>query len=80
MVANPVQSRIVVTDGYASYLRFVHVPEATIKMETVDIFTGKPVTGAVYQITNADGSFTANFETDENGEAITEALDVAPTT
>lgn len=76
VVANPVQSRIVVTDGYASYLRFVHVPEATIKMETVDIFTGKPVTGAVYQITNADGSFTANFETDENGEAITEALDV----
>lgn len=76
VVANPVQSRVVVNSGYASYLRFVHVPEATIKMETVDIFTGKPVTGAVYQITNADGSFTANFETDENGEAITEALDV----
>lgn len=76
VVANPVQSRVVVTSGYASYLRFVHVPEATIKMETVDIFTGKPVTGAVYQITSTDGSFTANFETDENGEAITEPLKV----
>lgn len=76
VVVNPVQSRIIVETGYASYVRFVHVPEATIKMETVDIYTGRPVTGAVYQITNADGSFTANFETDENGEAITEALDL----
>lgn len=76
VIVNPVQSRIVVTAGEASYVRFVHVPEATIKMETVDVFTGVPITGAVYQITNANGSFTANYSTDENGEAITEPLEL----
>jgi len=76
VLVNPTQSRIIVSDGSASYVRFVHVPEATIKMETVDISSGEPVTGAIYQITNADGSFTANFTTDDNGEAITEALEL----
>lgn len=74
VVVNQTQSRIVVTADEASFVRFVHIPEATIKMETVDITTGEAVTGAVYQVTNENGSFTANFTTDENGEAYTETL------
>ena len=78
VVANPVQSRIVVTDGYASYLRFVHVPEATIKMETVDTADGKAIPGAVYQIMNSTGSFVANYTADTNGEA--ESISLEPGT
>lgn len=74
VVTGQTQSRIIVNAGVATYVRFVHIPEATIKMETVDIYTGETITGAEYQITNADGSFTANYSTDENGEAFTEAL------
>ncbi len=76
VVVNPTQSRVIVSDGNASYVRFVHIAEATIKMETVDINSGAPVTGAVYQIVSADGSFEANFTTDANGEAVTGALEM----
>lgn len=74
IVVNPTQAKIVLQAEKPTYVRFVHVPEATISMETVDIKTGEPITGAVYQITNADGSFTSNYETDANGQASTEAL------
>lgn len=74
IVVNPIQSRIVVTAGEAAYARFVHVPEAAIKMETVDIYTGEAVAGAVYQVISEDGSFEANFSTDANGEAVTQSL------
>lgn len=74
IVVNPTQARVILEAGKPSYVRFVHVPEATIKVETVDIETGKAVSGAVYQITNADGSFTANFTTNDNGEAYTDTL------
>lgn len=73
-LVNPTQSHIMLSAGEPTYVRFVHVPKSVIKMETVDVATGKPITGAVYQVTSADGSFKDNYTTDENGEAYTPVL------
>lgn len=73
-LVNPTQAHIVLTEGEPTYVRFVHVAKSSIKMETVDINTGEPITGAVYQITSADGDFEANYTVDANGEAFTEQL------
>ncbi len=73
-LVNPTQSHIILSAGEPTYVRFVHVPKSVIKMETVDVKTGTPITGAIYQITAADGSFEANYATDENGEAYTPVL------
>lgn len=73
-LVNPTQSHIMLSAGEPTYVRFVHVPKSVIKMETVDVQTGRAITGAVYQVTSADGSFKANFTTDENGEAYTPVL------
>lgn len=75
VLENPIESRVIVSTGEASYVRFVHTAQSTIKMETVNVSTGEPVTGAVYQVMKADGDFQANYATDENGEAFTERLE-----
>lgn len=74
VLTNPIQSRVIVSTGEASYVRFVHTAQSTIKMETVDVKTGEAVTGAIYQVMQANGDFVANYTTDENGEAFTEKL------
>lgn len=74
IVVNPTQSRISVSAGAASYVRFVHVPQATIKMETADIYTGKAAAGAVYQIAREDGSFIGNYTAGSDGGVSTGAL------
>ena len=74
-VVNPTQSHIVLSAGKASIVRFVHIPESTILMQTVDVATGAAIPGAVYQITSTDGSFVANYTADDNGEAVSGLLE-----
>ena len=74
IVVNPTQSRILVRAGEPTYVRFVHVPQATIQIQTVDIDSGEAITGAEYQVMSADGTYVADFDTDENGEAVTPPL------
>lgn len=71
---NPIQARTVVNTNEATTLRFVHVAQSAIKMETVDDKTGEGIPGAVYQVMEANGDFQANFVTDENGDAYTQQL------
>lgn len=74
-LVNPTESHIELFAGETNYVRFVHVPQSTILIQTADRFTGAAIPGAEYQITSYDSSYTANFKADENGEAMTEKLE-----
>ena len=74
VLINPVQSNVVVNADEATPLRFVHAPQSSIKIETVDIDGGAPIKGAKYHIMRANGDFVGNFDVDENGEVYTQPL------
>lgn len=71
---NPHETRVIVPKDGAGYSRFVHIPQSSIKMVTLDL-DGNPITGAIYQVIRNNGDFVGNYSADENGEAFTEALD-----
>ena len=70
VVMTPTQARVDVQAGLTSFVRFPHVAQAVIQIQTVDIDTGASITGAVYHVMNADGSFDANYDVDQNGEVV----------
>lgn len=74
-LVNPTESHIELFAGEAQYVRFVHVLKSSILIQTLDRKTGDKIPGAVYQITNNDSSFTANYTADQNGEVQTELLE-----
>ena len=74
VLMNSRQSNIVVNADEPTVVRFVHAIQSTIKMETVDMDSGEPITGAIYQVMRADNNFVGNFTTDRNGEAFTDQL------
>ena len=73
-LATPVQSRVIVNTNAATAVNFVHTPKSVILMQTADVASGDAVPGAVYRITTASGEFVGDYETDDNGEAVTDVL------
>ncbi len=74
-LVNPTETHVELFAGESQHVRFVHVPKSCILIQTADKVTGAFIPGAMYQITCADSSFTANYVADANGEVQTELLD-----
>lgn len=74
VLVTPTQSRVLVRAGIASAVRFTHTPKSVILIQTADVDGGAPLAGATYLITTSTGEFVGNYESDSNGEALTQVL------
>lgn len=67
--------KVVITTNEATTLTFYHTENSNLTINKTDAATGKPLSGAKFRITKANGDFVGDYTTNQAGQIAVPALE-----